>query len=450
MFGLKKTAGEWRINEVPEGFGLWLSASDVDRLYDPFRIHYVSTSGRRLVPDVRWFSVGKGLATRLARAQLGPVPGYLEGAVRSDIAVGTRLTVDAVPLDNGVATVDLTATKQGGEPVRRQNLWAQFFATLSQVPGVSRIALKVEGSDLDLPGVEQTPATLTELGFAQPQVPTTGPPVARTGSELFTLDPARLGDDRGSASARPWAAPSTIGSGWVWLAASKDGEELAAVGGDRAELTRWRGNEQIQVPIAGSRLVRPTYDVENMLWVAGQANSAARIWVIDATRDPADGLRSRPVEVAAPWLRDRLIVALRLAPDGQRVAVVSTDARGIGPRVEVAGVVRGTNGVPERLALPLQVAPALTLVRDLVWIDQTRMATLGRKSNMSPVRVWIVEIGGRTLAAEASDVPAAQSITTVNAERGLVVTTDKNRILLRAGSSWLDVAEGTDFAVPAT
>jgi hypothetical protein len=53
-------------------------------------------------------------------------------------------------------------------------------------------------------------------------------------------------------------------------------------------------------------------------------------------------------------------------------------------------------------------------------------------------------------AAELSEEASAQSITTTNGERGLVVTTDKGRILLRAGSSWLEVAEGTDFAVPAT
>lgn len=47
-------------------------------------------------------------------------------------------------------------------------------------------------------------------------------------------------------------------------------------------------------------------------------------------------------------------------------------------------------------------------------------------------------------------MPAAQSITTVNGERGLVLTTDSGQVLLRAGSSWLDVAKGTDFAVPAT
>ena len=32
----------------------------------------------------------------------------------------------------------------------------------------------------------------------------------------------------------------------------------------------------------------------------------------------------------------------------------------------------------------------------------------------------------------------------------LDLATDKGVVLLRAGSSWLDVAEGSDFAVPAT
>ena len=53
IFGLKKVGGEWRITTLAEGLGLWLSAADADRLYDPFRIHYISTAGRELVPDTR-------------------------------------------------------------------------------------------------------------------------------------------------------------------------------------------------------------------------------------------------------------------------------------------------------------------------------------------------------------------------------------------------------------
>ncbi|TQJ51682.1 LpqB family beta-propeller domain-containing protein [Phycicoccus sp. SLBN-51] len=450
-FGLQKVAGEWRISSVPDGFGLWLSASDVDRLYQPFRIHYVSTFDRSLVPDVRWFSVGKGLATRLARAQLGSPPAYLRGAVRSDVPVGTRLTVDAVPVDSGVATVDLTATKPGGDPVRRQNLWAQFVATLSQVPQVDRVALKVEGSDLDLPGVEKAPASLADLGFPQtPAAPAAQPLLRTANGDVFTVDPARIGEDRDAGPARRRATPSSIAPGWVWLAASKDGKETAAVGGDRAELSRWREGRQIRVGRFATQLTRPSYDRQDFLWVGGQSDGSSALWVVNTRIDPEDTARARPTQVAAPWLRGRSILAVRLSPDGQRAAVVSADAAGAKPRIDVAGVVRSANGTPESLAEPVALAPSLTLVRDLVWIDETRVALLGRMASTSPVRVWISQVGGRTTAAEASDVPAAQSITTVNGERGLVITTDGGRVLLRAGSSWLDVAKGTDFAVPAT
>jgi hypothetical protein len=448
-FTLQRSAGEWRISTVPESFGLWLSSSDVDRLYKPYRIHYLSATERRLVPDVRWFSVGKGLATRLARAQLSAPPAYLQGAVRSDVPAGTRLTVDAVPVDRGVATVDLTATKPGGDPVRRQNLWAQFVATLTQIPEVNRVALRVEGSDLDLPGIERAPSTLAELGFPSTQSVAAANPILRTAGQLFTVDPARLGDERDSESRRP-AAPPSIATGWVWLAASPSGDEVAAVGGNRAELARWRGAGQIRVPPFGTGLTRPAYDGQNVLWVAGRADGRAQVWAVVPDADPSGAERSRPVTVEADWLRGRTVVALRVAPDGQRAAIASTSQSGQDPRVDVAGVVRAPNGVPQRLAEPVALGPALTLVRDLVWVDQTRVAVLGRINSASPVRAWIVEVGGRMRAAEVSDVPGAQSITTINGERGLVVTTDDRRILLRAGSSWLEVAEGSDFAVPAT
>ena len=78
-FGLSTVGGEWRISELPDGFGRWIASSEVSRLVQPYDVHYVSTSQRALVPDTRWFPVDK-LATRLARAQLVPVPAHLADA----------------------------------------------------------------------------------------------------------------------------------------------------------------------------------------------------------------------------------------------------------------------------------------------------------------------------------------------------------------------------------
>jgi hypothetical protein len=187
-----------------------------------------------------------------------------------------------------------------------------------------------------------------------------------------------------------------------------------------------------------------------MLWVAGRADGASRIWAIDTEAEGADSEGARPVTVDAEWLGDRIVTSLRVAEDGQRVALITTSASGSDPQVDVAGVTRSASGVPERLAQPMRVATTLTLARDLVWVDATTLAVLGRITRDSPVRAWMADVGGRLRAAELSDAPGALSITTINGERGLVVTTDDRRVLLRAGSSWLEVAEGTDFAVPAT
>ena len=78
----------------------------------PYDVHYVSTSQRALVPDTRWFPVDK-LATRLARAQLVPVPAHLADAAVTAVPAGARLLGDAVSIESGVATVNLISGQAG-------------------------------------------------------------------------------------------------------------------------------------------------------------------------------------------------------------------------------------------------------------------------------------------------------------------------------------------------
>ena len=144
-FGMQKLDVGWRISVPPKGFGLWLSARDLDRIYRPFTIAYVSKSARTIVGDQRWFPITTGLATTLARAQLAPAPAYLAGAVQTGVPTGTVLAVDAVPIQSGRALVDLSAAALSADPDQRRAMWAQFVTTLMQVPSVTQISLTVEG-----------------------------------------------------------------------------------------------------------------------------------------------------------------------------------------------------------------------------------------------------------------------------------------------------------------
>ncbi len=448
-FSVENSSGQWRISGLPKDFGLWLGSFDADALFRPYQVTYVSVSGRRLVPDIRWFTPGKGLVTRLARAQLDAVPAYLAGAVRTAVPSGTDLAVDAVPVEEALATVDLGPATLSSETVARQNLWAQFYITLSQVPGVERLSLRQQGAPLALPGVDGQVSSLSEIGFPRLSVRPTVSALVRAGTTLRATDPQQLGEDGQQPPVEQRDDLPVVGTGWTSLALSADGGEIAAISGSRNQMTRWRGTSQLFVPPIGTALTRPTYDGDGILWVGGRATTGeGGIWVVQAADSVENTAAEAPRRVAAPWLAERVVRSVRVSADGTRAAVISTEPDGTGARVDVAGIDRERGILPSALAEPLRVGPRLVDAVDLVWVGQTALAVLARPQAKGPMTPWVVSLGGPSQALTV--VPDAVSITTVSGERGLVVTTSTGDVLIRAGNRWLDVNDGIDFLVPAT
>jgi hypothetical protein len=86
---------QWRIAGLPEDFGRWIASAEVRRLIRPYAVHYVTEDRRTLVEDLRWFPLDH-LTSRLARAQLDPVPADLAGVATTAVPAGTRLAADGV------------------------------------------------------------------------------------------------------------------------------------------------------------------------------------------------------------------------------------------------------------------------------------------------------------------------------------------------------------------
>lgn len=446
---LVQEQGEFRINTLSDDFGRWLSAADLQRLYRPYSVYYLAASGpRRLVPDVRWFALDR-VATRLARAQLEPVPDYLAGAARSAIPTGARLTVDAVPVQDGVAAVDLTTSQLDSEPATRQTIWAQFVATLTQAPDVQRVALTVEGAEL-MPGFSQSPATIDDLGFPTVPEPEQAKPLLRRPSgRVVTLESSALLDP---VPGEPPGAPTkypVIPAPWTKLAQSVTGLEIAAVSSDGTSLSRWRGADRVAVPPFAIGLSRPAYDRHDMLWVGGIGtgrNAAARLWVVNAAVDPSDTVHAAPRPIAAPWLRGRVVTSVRVSEDGLRLAVVSVRPNGTDSRVDVSGIVRAPNGIPERLSGRLHVGSTLTMALDVVWIDPVTVAVLGRVRAGEPVKPYVVPLSG-PMDDTLDPVAGALTLSTTGGPRGLMVTTDAGLVVVRAGRRWVELGKGLDLAV---
>jgi Lipoprotein LpqB beta-propeller domain/Sporulation and spore germination len=447
-FGMRKLGVGWRISTPPQGFGLWVSERDLERSYRSFIVAYVSKVAETMVVDRRWFPITPGLATTLARAQLGPVPSYLAGAARTGVPPGTRLAVDSVPVESGRAIVDLSPAALAASPDLRRAMWAQFVTTLMQVASVSEVSLEVRGAGLDPPATSGRVSDLTTLGYQPRAAASIQTAILRTGSQL-----TRVSSDRPPVQDQPLKPPKLpassilpeIPTGWVSLALSWNGQEIAAIGGDHKDLARWQWNRHVQLQQFGRALTRPSYDSLNGLWVAGQAGGVSRVWVIDTSVSPME--KAKPRAILVPWLVNRSVLALKVAPDNQRAALITSDRAGRDVRIVVAGIARSARGAPLSLAAePLRVGWTLTTATDLVWVDDSTLAVVGRVSPKSPIGPQLVEIGGKITAMPP--VAGTRQVTNTGGLRGVVVLTDRGQILARAGSSWQVLQNGTDFLIP--
>ncbi len=392
------TDGEWRIAALPKAFGLWLSRSYADQTFAPFRMHYLSASSRILVPDVRWFPlVGGGLATTLARAQLEAVPAYLKGAAGTGFLAGTGLSVDAVPMEAGTAVVDLTSRLLDASSQRQRGAWAQLLATLYQIPGVDRVAVRVDGKPLALADTRSPVQSIGDLGYAGPGSVSGPHLLTRVGRKLTMSDRATL---RGATERLPTKHQEatrflpSLGPEWVDVAAAPKVSEVAAV--DRTR-------------------------------------SVLRLW------STAFGSTIRT---------ERLGQGLAVASDGQRVAIITRSVAGR-TQLGVSGITRDRAAVPLRLSAPVPVGGSLVEARDLTWIDDITLGVLGRAAADRVIRPYVVPLA-RPSVPLASVAGPARIVATGDGLRGLLVLTTGGAVLAPVGSRWQDVGLLLDVAVPGS
>lgn len=468
---LRQVDGQWRIRAVDAGFGRWLGTADFDRLYDAYAVHYVSTGERLLIPDIRYVPTDR-VATRLAQLQLGPPPEYLVGAVRQDIPESTRLTVGAVPVLGGVASVDLRGAGIGSDPTSRANLWAQLVATLTQVRGVDLVDISVEGNPLEIPGVERV-SSLSDLGFTTPATPSRVEPLIRQGT---TLGRPVLRPQLEEPVDEPTGAPPSeqgfpeIEPQWRDLALSYSGDELAGV--SENAMSRWRDGLRYDVPGFATDLGRPCYDRYNTLWVGGQGTALPgdRLFAINAAAAPADPLRSPAQALSVEWLVDRRVLSCHVSPQGTRIAIVSDEGEATPARLDIGTVVRQANGLPTEVSGPQALGAQFTTVTDAVWLTETSLGILaearvvaevtdpagdgviGQDPSSVPLgglQPWLITVGGRT--TDLPDLAGGARITSTGGERNLVITSgDSDVVYVRVGPQWLPAQDrGTEVIVAA-
>ena len=334
-----QTSDGWRINRLPNG--VFLDWQQFQAGYKRNTLYFVDPTGATVVPDPRYVAVSEPdlLATELVnKLTAGPRP-EMAKAVRNLLGPPLKLRGPVTRADGGKtgvgrgyggARIDLEGLATT-DPQSRQLLAAQLIWTLARNDIKGPYMINVDGAPLDdrfVDGWKATDVAATDPGAADGA---TAGVHALMGGTMVALD--------GQGSAK--VAGSFGAMGELQSAAfSRKGTDIAAVvkpPAPDAGASLWIGPNGGQAAQAtdGRTLSRPSWALDNAVWVVVDTSSVVRVIREEATGQPA----RIPVDAAAVTARfPGAITELQLSRDSTRAAMV------IDGQVVLAGVEQDPGG----------------------------------------------------------------------------------------------------------
>lgn len=409
-FFLEEIGEEWRISRVPEG--LLLSQVDVDRAFRSFDVYFFNPDFRMLVPDPRMIPViGPGLATALVRRLIAGPTDWLQPAVRTGFPAAVRLNIDAVPIEGGVAQVDLTSTINEVDDQTREAISQQLVWTLRQLPEVDAVSITAAGQPVVVPGVANP-----QPRDAWPLVDPNAMPPGSVGYVTRPEGVVRLGIDEVAP------VPGAAGEGETTLIDIAIALDSSALAGIDTEGAVWRsrlaaGAAMIRIREEG-RAVSLAFDGSNDVWVVDAEDGLIAV--------SPDGT-SRAVSIEGLTGRAQLRAAVP-SRDGTRAALIILR----GPRTEVllARIDRSTlspSGI--RVEEPVRVESRLAEVVDVAWSGADTLTVLGSESagslqvfEIDLARGVAVPVGSPEAPVNVGAAPGLRTL--VGAADGLVYELD--------------------------
>jgi len=352
---LVKTSGGWRIDRLPNG--VFLDWQQFQSTYKRNTLYFADPTGKTVVPDPRYVAVSDPdqLATELVSKLIaGPRP-EMANTVRNLLGPPLNLRGPVTRADGGktgigrgyggarVELENLSTT----DPHSRQLLAAQLIWTLDRADIKGPYVITVDGAALDdrfADGWATSDVAATDPGAAEGAAAGLH---ALVGGSLVALDGQRSTRVAGSFGQIPDQKAAAL---------SRTGQEVASVvtlraGAPDTAASLWVGANGGDAAQAtdGRSLSRPTWSLDDAVWVVVDGNNVLRV-----IREAASGQPARiPVDSTAVSTRfPGAIAELQLSRDGTRAAMV------IEGQVILAGVEQTPGGefaltYPRRLGFGL-------------------------------------------------------------------------------------------------
>ena len=308
-FDLVRVHGQWRISKAPTTLLLTSELFKVD--YQLRNLYFFDPAGRYLVPDPIYVPVQTtpaDLMNGLVHDLIAPPRDWLLNATQTAFPEGTTRIGD-VALDGGTAAVSLGgAITKASDDVLEQ-VSAQLLRTLSGSgqggPEVQSVELYLNGKPWIPRGSQENP--VQHQSHYQPP--------DGASRAFYYLDGAGNLLRRDGTEGKP-AKVAHVGTGYTQIAVSPTRHYLAAL----------RGGALYIGPIGGKLVKRDgtgyttiSWDPSDNLW----ATTSEQIVVVRGAARP-DQAQGQPVTVSVvdPYRASGPFTALRVAPDGVRVAII--------------------------------------------------------------------------------------------------------------------------------
>ncbi len=415
VYHLIAVDGQWRILDPADG--VVISEADFRYTFGPVPLYFPDTGTQWLVPDLRWFPLTSAPTVVVDALLAGPTP-WLRGAVTSAAPLGTQLTANGVRVDGEVLTVDLTKRALDASPRARRVLYAQLRATIDEAAQqfefrAGELRVTVEQATFEVPSTGDPEPLIADSVTVdtRPVVLSADHRLARLDDDLSVLPVADLEHLPTAASTHPAVSPS--------------GQVFAVLEGSRTRLITATAKTARNLVAVGRRLTAPSFDRYDWVWTAEAASPG---WVVAGQDD-------RIARVSASWLGGYQVSSLRISREGARALIVAShNGR---TSAFVSGVVRGDDGAPVALTVPMALVPDLATGVDAAWVDARSVVVLGARTGSPKEQPWLVQLGGDITATVV--VAGGQSITAGATAYELWVQTPKG-VLTRAGGTFLPIA----------
>jgi hypothetical protein len=352
---LVKTSGGWRIDRLPNG--VFLDWQQFQSTYKRNTLYFVDPTGKTVVPDPRYVAVSDPdqLATELvSKLVSGPRP-EMANTVRNLLGPPLRLRGPVTRADGGKtgvgrgyggARIELDSLSTT-DPHSRQLLAAQLIWTLNRAGINGPYIINADGAALDdrfADGWNTSDVAATDPG-ADPGA--AAGLHALIGGSLVSLDGQKAPRVAGSFGQMPDQTSATL---------SRSGQEAASVvtlrpGAPDMASSLWVGpiGGDAAQALDGHTLSRPSWSLEDAVWIVVDGNNVVRVIQEAASGQPARiPIDSTAVQTRFPGAVDEL----QLSRDGTRAAMV------IGGQVILASVEQTAGGqyaltYPRRLGFGL-------------------------------------------------------------------------------------------------